>query len=90
MSSELISALASMVLSLALSYTPGLKTKWEELQSDQKRFVMFVLLVVVATSSYYGACSGYWAGECGNWQAYAQALIAALVAIQSVFKLTKG
>lgn len=90
MSAELISAVAGGLLSLALSYIPGLNTYWNELEGQHKRAWMAVLILAAAAGAYLGACQGWWNGSCGNWQLYLEAALAALVANQSIYKLTKG
>ena len=90
MSEQLVSAIAGAAISLGLSYIPGLKGLWEPLEGVQKRFVMAVLMLVTAAGAYGGACQGFWGGECGNWQLYAEAFFAALVANQAAYQITKG
>ena len=90
MSAELLSAVAGGVLSLIMSYVPGVKTWWDGLTGQYRRTVMGVLILAAAGGAYWGACAGYWQGECGNWQMYLQMALAALVTNQSVYKITKG
>ena len=90
MDAQLLSAVAGGVLSLVISYVPGINAWWDKLEGQYKRTAMGVLILAAAGGAYVGACQGYWVGECGNWQSYLEAALAALVANQSIYKLTKG
>ena len=59
MSAELISGYAGVLLSLFMSYIPGLNAKYELLDGVYKRVVMLFLLAVVAVGVYATACLGY-------------------------------
>jgi hypothetical protein len=91
MNAELLSAIAGLVISLALSYIPGLADKWAGLDGTVKRAVMGILIMVVGLVSYAGTCQGWWgSGDCGNWQTLAASILAALIANQSIYQITKG
>jgi len=92
MNAELLSGIVGIAISLALSYIPGLRERWNALGGDYKRAIIGVLLVVAAGAVYGLSCAG-WVdigiscdreGLCallGN-------LVAALVANQSIYVLT--
>src|SRR5690554_6770995 len=52
------SAKAGIVLAIALSYTPKLKTWFEGLDGESKRLVVGVLIVLIAVGSYWAGCQG--------------------------------
>ena len=58
MTSELLSAVAGVLLSLAFSYIPGLSGKFASLPSTTKRLIMGGLLLVVAGASFGLSCAG--------------------------------
>lgn len=89
MTPEALSALSGLVLSLALSYIPGLNKVFDGLSADQKRVTVGGLLVLCALGSLAYTCQ--LSTECltANWQQYVSVLIAALVANQSAYLLTK-
>lgn len=58
MSIELsLSAIAGMVLSLALEYVPGIAGRYEGLTAVQKRLVMLLLLVLSAAALFGLSCA---------------------------------
>ncbi|HEX6306366.1 MAG TPA: hypothetical protein VFZ76_19355 [Anaerolineales bacterium] len=57
MTSEQLTAVAGALLSLAFSYMPGLRSRYEPLTESAKRLVMLALLVMVAASVYGLACT---------------------------------
>lgn len=101
MDTEMLSAVAGAALSLAFSYIPGLRGWYERLGEAQhgeewKRLVMLAALLVTAAGVMLLSCSG-WAGSgvaglpaCDRpgLVELLRALIAALVANQSVYLLT--
>ncbi len=58
MSAEEISTGAGIVLSLALSYIPGLNVKFASLKPEIKRLIMLALLFLVSGSAYALGCAG--------------------------------
>lgn len=95
MTAEVLSGAAGVVLSLALSYFPGLKQKWEQIAGDYKRLVMLALSALVALASYGLACSALsaelgipvtcdQAGAVGLFRAF----LAAAIANQAAYSLT--
>ena len=82
MSAEVLAAIAGIVLSLALSYIPGLNTAYAKLDSVWKRVILLVLLVLVAGVAFWISCEGWgsaWGVTVECSQAGAQALISAFV-----------
>ena len=91
MDAELLSAIVGIGLSLAMSYVPGLKNVWEELQSDYKRAIMGALIIVAGLAVWQGGCQGLWEGaQCEGWQDMARAIVAALWSNQAIYKITRG
>ena len=83
MSSDQLSTIAGVILSLLFSYVPGVST-WYSMQSpDTKRVVMLVAIVLVAGSAFALSCWGL-GGQLGLLitcdQASAWGLIRAIVA----------
>lgn len=90
MTSEKLAELAGVVLSLAFSYVPGLKEKYEALSGIYKRLVMVGCLVVVAGAVFGLSCAGILsdvvcseAGAIGLVRVF----IAALIANQATYLL---
>jgi hypothetical protein len=97
MSAELLASLAGSVLSLAFSYVPGLTPKYDALTTDYKRLVMGGALIVVAAATYGVSCAGYGAQfgfavacDADGAVGLARIVVAALIANQATFTLTKG
>lgn len=97
MSSDKLSALAGVVLSLAFSYIPGLKTWFGGLSSTGKRLVMLAALLIVAGGSFGLSCAGVLDGalatpavlcEQRGAMEIAWAFVAALVANQATYQLS--
>lgn len=88
MSTEQIASLAAIVLSLLFSYVPGLSDWFTTLTGIHKRLVMAGLLVIVALGSVAYTCQADAACYTANWQAYLNALVAALIANQSAYLIT--
>jgi hypothetical protein len=57
MTSEQLTAIAGALLSLAFSYVPGLRSRYEPLSETTKRLVMLALLITAAASVYGLACT---------------------------------
>lgn len=94
MTSEQISALAGVVLSLAFSYAPGLSDWFGGLRSEYKRLIMAGLMLIVAAAAYGLTCAGWLetAIVCDETGVIALvwAYVAAIVANQATFTLTRG
>jgi hypothetical protein len=58
MTVETLSATAAIVLSLIMSYVPGLSTKYQQLSGEYKRLAMVGLLLIVAVGTVVLACAG--------------------------------
>ena len=102
MSAETLSLLAGAVLSLLFSYVPGLAGWYGRLGTDPgdggtlKRLVMLALLALVAGGAFALACAGLGeslgiAVSCDQAGAVGllRALVLAVVANQSTYKITK-
>ena len=92
MTAELLASIAGIVLSLACSYLPGLSTRFDKLPPQYKQLVMGGLLMVVAVAVFGMSCGGIVAAVvCDKAGAVGllKVLIAALIANQSAFLLTK-
>ena len=59
MSADQLIAICSAVLSLAFSYIPGLKNRYEPLSAEWKRLIMLGLLVLVVAGVFGLACSRF-------------------------------
>jgi hypothetical protein len=96
MTAESIAAIAGIVLSLAFSYIPGLKT-WYDSQTPQARsLVMLGSLAVVSAAVFGLACAGFAADlglpvTCDQAGAIGlvKAFIFAVIANQSTYSITK-
>lgn len=84
---DLIAGWAAVVISLALSYIPGLRDIWDALTGDQRRAVTGLLLVACAAGGLLYACAGQVECLAQSWQPWARALLAALVGSQSAYLL---
>jgi hypothetical protein len=56
MSPDTLSALAGLLLALALAYVPGLAPRWRALPGDHKRLALAGLLALVTLGSFALAC----------------------------------
>lgn len=90
---ELLASIAGAVLSLALSYIPGLNSKYAGLSEDVKKFIMLVLLALASGGVLALACApllGLVLVECstGGLVQIATVFIAALIANQSMHRIS--
>lgn len=94
MSAELLSSVAGILLSLIFSYVPGLSTKYEALETTQKRLVMLGALVIVTGAMFGFACLGWFGVPLTCDQAGIEqllgAFVLALTANQATYLVTKG
>ena len=86
---DAIAGIAGTLLTLAFSYLPGLKDKFEPLPASKKRLIMLGLLVLAAAGALAFTCK--LVPECYtlNWLTYLKALGTAVVLNQSVYSVTK-
>ncbi|MEJ2305139.1 MAG: hypothetical protein P8Y14_26760, partial [Anaerolineales bacterium] len=59
MTAEQIAAIGGAILSLAFSYIPGLRQKYEPQSAETKRLVMLGLLALVVAGVFALACSRF-------------------------------
>lgn len=92
-----LAAIAGLIISLAFSLIPGLKTWYDAKAPTDKQAIMGGVLVVVAAAIFgisctsFGASIGLGGVECsikGAW-GFLQILIAALVANQGTYLITR-
>lgn len=93
LSPELLAGIAGAILSLALSYIPGLNSWYAGLAEDVKKFFMLVLLAVAAVGVLAVSCApllGMVFVECttGGAMQVLAAFIAALIANQSIHRIS--
>ncbi len=62
MTTELLTEIAGVTLSLAFSYTPGLKDQYERLDATGKRLVMLGMLLLACIVVMLLACGNIWNG----------------------------
>jgi hypothetical protein len=90
MTSEKLAELAGILLSLAFSYVPGLREKYDALDGIYKRLIMGGALLVVAGAVFGLSCAGI-IGDVVCTEAGAVGLvrvfIAALIANQATYLL---
>lgn len=90
MTSERLAEFAGIVLSLAFSYVPGLREKYDALDGIYKRLIMGGALLVVAAGVFGLSCAGI-IGDvvCSEAGAIglARVFIAALIANQATYLL---
>lgn len=95
MDSNLLASLAALLLSLVISYVPGVNTKYAGLSGEKKRAIMFLSLLLIAIGTVAVSCAGFAAelnisvtcdkvGIIGVFEAF----IAALVVNQSAFLIS--
>jgi hypothetical protein len=58
LTSEQMSAIAGIILSLALSYVPGLRAWFAAIPSDYKRLIVLILLIIVSGAAFGLSCGG--------------------------------
>lgn len=97
MNPELLSSMAGAILSLLVSYVPGLNTAYDKLNPTAKRLVMAALVAVAAIVSAAWSCSSPESKETiraclagASWRTYVQSVIAALVANQAMHRISPG
>jgi hypothetical protein len=95
MTSDQLSAGAGIVLSLACSYIPGLREWFAGQDSDRKRLLMLVALLVVTFGAFLLTCAGVLGGtavQCSQKSAIDLfwAFVAALIANQAAFLISPG
>lgn len=56
MTSEALSLVAGLILSLIFTYLPGIRESWAELEASKKQQYMAILLVVVAVGATVLSC----------------------------------
>ena len=95
MSAELLAGLAGGLLSLLMSYIPGLNSWYAALDSVKKSLIMLGALVVVAAAVYGLSCAGWAAGwgfeqtcDQAGLQKLIAAFVAALVMNQATYKIS--
>jgi hypothetical protein len=97
MNADTLSAAAGVLLSLVLSYTPGLAPRFDALAPTQKRLALLACLIAVTAASLGIACApqlrAVWPGlpfECSasSLGSFASAFLAALVSSQAAYTLT--
>ena len=90
MENNLLVSLAGVLLSLAFGYVPGLKDKFNGLDSVRKAQVMAALLLVAVVGVFVAGCYTPWKAvscdEAGFWE-LVELFIAALIANQATFLL---
>ena len=91
MSAEQLALFGGIVVSLAFSYLPGVKPRFNALSSDYKRLVSLGALFVVAAAAIGLSCLGrYNIFTCdvdGAWRAL-EVFVVAAIANQSAYLLT--
>ena len=93
MTAELLASIVAIVLSLLFSYIPGVKEWFDKLSKSRKQTVMGVLLIVVAATAFGLSCGsvidvGITCDKAGVL-GLVGTLIAALIANQSIYSITK-
>ena len=87
MTPDQLSALAGILLSLALAYVPGLAEWYAGLEGRAKRLVMVGLLLTAAGGALAYQCRSIAACYTAGWEQLLSAFIAALVANQATYLL---
>lgn len=98
MTSDLLSSVAGVVLSLLFSYLPGLSGWYGGLAGDKKRLIMLGMLALVAGGMYALDCGGLLvklapdvAGMCSaadGWVQVVRAFVLAMIANQAAFAIS--
>lgn len=88
---QLISGFAGVLLSLAFSYAPKLRTWFAARDAETKSLIMLVCLLVVTLALFIARCNTF-ASACfiANWQDYAGAFGTALVLNQGTYTVTRN
>lgn len=90
---EILSGAAGILISIVLTYTPKLNTKWQSLEADYKRLILLGALVIVAVAVVALSCWNvipYVTCDQGGLIKFAEVFIAALIANQAVYPLSVG
>jgi hypothetical protein len=90
MNSELLAGVAGVLLSLVFAFVPGATEWYGGLDGTRKRQVMLGLLALAALGTLAYQCRGAAACYGAQWEAYATALVTAVVANQSTFTLVSS
>lgn len=92
MTSDGLSIAAGVLLSLALSYLPGVRGWYADQSPEKRALVVLACLLVVGLLAFGISCAGLQAVvECsqpGAWS-LARAFVAAAIANQTTYSLTK-
>ncbi|HQW35963.1 MAG TPA: hypothetical protein PKY60_11020 [Thermoflexales bacterium] len=91
--SNLFASIVAIIISLMCSYVPGLSDKWNALEGVTKRAVMAGLMMLVAVVSVVLSCAHILDVVVCNKEgviAVLSAFIAALVANQGAYQITRG
>lgn len=91
--SNLFASIVAILISLMCSYVPGLSEKWGGLESVTKRAVMAGMMMVVAVISVVLSCAHILDIVVCDREgviAVLSAFIAALVANQGAYQITRG
>lgn len=89
--SAVLVAVAGAVLSLILSYVPGLNTKYAALPEEYKKLVMLGLLVLVSGFIFLSSCLNWWVWvECSKQGvlSFVEVFVLAIMGNQSAFGLS--
>lgn len=91
MDAKLLTMIAGVILSLAFSYIPKLKTWFENQSPNTKRLVMLGAIALAAGGAFGLACLGRFDGlactQAGAWD-IVELLFLAAIANQTAYKLT--
>lgn len=85
---ELIGGLGGLLITLALAYAPGLRSRWEALSGSQKRAVLAACYVAMGAGLYVPSCFGgpqVVACDTSSIWDVVTAVLAALVAGQGMY-----
>lgn len=95
MTPEILSSVTAVLLSLSMSYIPGIAPWYQALTSEVKSSVMALLLIAVAAGATALACTGFGAElgvqiscDTNGVLVMIRALVAALVANQATYVLS--
>ena len=92
-SADVLTSVAAALLSLAMSYIPGLKDWYAPLTDANKKIIMLVLVLVATIGSLAYAC-GSADGEltacfAKNWLDYLRVFLLAVGVNQGVYRITR-